>query len=283
VGEDWSADEVAAIVADYRSMLQAELRGAPYNKSEHRRQLLARLGARTEGAIEFKHANISAVLIEMGFPFIEGYKQRVNVQDRLRREVEEQISSDRELHSLAEHYVTAPAASVRMKRDFDSVLVPAPSREHEAAIVYTRPNAAPSPRNGVDYLALESRNRSLGLAGEEFVLEFERQTLIAAGKRKLAERIEHVANTRGDGLGYDILSFDQTGRERLIEVKTTGLGIRTPFFASRREVTVSEQMADQFHLYRVFGFRRSAKLFVVSGALSASCLLDPVQYKARVL
>ena len=60
----------------------------------------------------------------------------------------------------------------------------------------------------------------MGLAGEQFIAEFEARRLHAAGQKSLAERVEHVAGSRGDGLGYDVLSFEVSGEERFIEVKT---------------------------------------------------------------
>ena len=59
-------------------MLSAELAGVPYNKAAHRRELAKLLADWSEQAIEFKHANISAVLIGLGFPYISGYKPRSN-------------------------------------------------------------------------------------------------------------------------------------------------------------------------------------------------------------
>jgi len=53
------------------------------------------------------------------------------------------------------------------------------------------------------------------------------------GNDKLAERIEHIALTEGDGIGYDIRSFERDGSDRFIEVKTTAYGKQTPFFVSR--------------------------------------------------
>ena len=75
------------------------------------------------------------------------------------------------------------------------------------------------------YLEAEASNHSLGIAGEEFVLQFEHERLWRAGKRTLADRVEHVAKTKGDFLGFDILSFEVNGHERLIEVKTTRYGV----------------------------------------------------------
>ena len=65
-GGDWDREEVDLIVADYLAMLMLELAGQPYNKAAHRRQLLACMPKRTAAAIEFKHANISAVMLLLG-------------------------------------------------------------------------------------------------------------------------------------------------------------------------------------------------------------------------
>ena len=53
-------------------MLEAELSARKYSKVEHNRALQARIG-RSAGSIEFKHQNISAVLINFRQPFIPGY------------------------------------------------------------------------------------------------------------------------------------------------------------------------------------------------------------------
>ena len=132
----------------------------------------------------------------------------------------------------------------------------------------------------MNYLAREARNKSLGDAGEQFVLRFEQARLVKAGQERLATKIEHVAQTKGDAEGYDILSYEESGRERLIEVKTTGLGVKTPFFVSRNEVATSREQLDRYHLYRVFDFRTSPRLFYLKGALDATCRLDPYQYSA---
>ena len=76
------------------------------------------------------------------------------------------------------------------------------------------------PQQGVDCLAIEAANRCLGAAGEEFVLRFEVGRLVRADQDRLTARVEQVSETCGDGLAYDVLSFETSGRERLIEVKT---------------------------------------------------------------
>ena len=39
--------------------------------------------------------------------------------------------------------------------------------------------------------------------------------------------------------------------------------------------------AGQFHLYRVFEFRKSPHLFDLPGAVERNCLLDPVSFVGR--
>src|SRR5262249_37531993 len=85
---DWSEEEVSLIVADYFTMLEKELLGKPFNKAEHRRSLAPKLAGRSDGSIEFKHANISAVLTGLGLPYVEGYKPRGNYQSLLAQEVQ---------------------------------------------------------------------------------------------------------------------------------------------------------------------------------------------------
>jgi hypothetical protein len=278
MAEDWSASEVAATVADYLAMLTSELRGEAYSKRDHNRQLQAMLNNRSAGAIEFKHANISAVLIELGFPYIDGYKPRGNYQELLKTEVIARLDASSETTAAAEAIIAAPAAPVALVESLD-VFVDPPSREPPSA-TYERRKPTFTPRR-INYLEREARNASLGAAGERFVLEAEHRRLWDAGHRHLAERIEHVAATQGDGHGYDIVSYELDGRERLIEVKTTSFGAMTPFFASAKEVAVSEAR-EEFYLYRVFKFRDRPRVFWLQGSLRLSCVLDPVQFRAAL-
>ena len=77
----WSEDEVRAIVEDYFDMLKLELSLQSYNKADRNRRLRERLDERSRGSVEFKHQNISAVLVKMGIPYIEGYKPKDNFQN----------------------------------------------------------------------------------------------------------------------------------------------------------------------------------------------------------
>ncbi|MBS4058064.1 MAG: hypothetical protein KGZ82_12150 [Bacteroidales bacterium] len=78
--DSWTIIEVELVVADYFQMLKNELIGNLYKKSECRKNLLPHLKNRSESSIEFKHQNISAVLINLGQPYIKGYLPRFNYQ-----------------------------------------------------------------------------------------------------------------------------------------------------------------------------------------------------------
>lgn len=85
VGEakPWSDDETSVLVVAYFEMLDNEARGMAYSKIALNRRVQSLTG-RSKGSIEFKFCNISYVLAEAGFPFVDGYKPRSHVQDALR-------------------------------------------------------------------------------------------------------------------------------------------------------------------------------------------------------
>lgn len=59
----------------------------------------------------------------------------------------------------------------------------------------------------------------IGLLGEKYIFEQERERLITAGRQDLADRVRMVSFETNST--YDILSFNQNRTERHIEVKTT--------------------------------------------------------------
>ncbi len=281
MAQDWTREEVEATVTDYLAMLSAEQAGQNYNKAEHRRRLSKLLNERTRPAIERKHQNISAVLIELGLPYVDGYKPLRNYQHLLMTVVEDRLGKTPHLIESVAEAVRRPAELPTVD-DILAALVDPPRESAEASPSPPRVSEKSIPRPRVNYLAIEASNRSLGRAGEEFVVRFEVARLMAARQERLAARVEHVAETRGDGLGYDVLSFDPTGRERLIEVKTTAYGQQTPFFVTKNELAVSHVRASEYHLYRVFGFRKAPRLFQKQGRLDEEFALEPEQYLARI-
>lgn len=279
-GEPWTRQEVEVVVADYLHMLRLQLMGQTPNKAEHNRRLQALIPARSKGSIEYKHCNITAVLMMLGYPQLIGYKRRENFQQLLVTVVSDAARDDQLLNEAAIRQVEMPADAPLLD-SFDNFVVPVPSIEKTAAA--KRDHVADRPLVMRDYLEREAHNRSLGQAGENLVMEYEARRLHGLGETALADRVEHVSRTKGDGAGFDILSFEPGGRERFIEVKTTAYIAETPFYVSRNELSFSTERADQFHLYRLFDFRQQPRMFMLQGKIDSNCTLDPVSYRAALM
>jgi len=132
----------------------------------------------------------------------------------------------------------------------------------------------------LDYEARQKSSKHIGDRGERIVFALEKQRLIAAGKSKLAEDVDHVAD-REDGLGYDILSFDNDGTERPIEVKaTTGPNLKNGFYISANELEKSAELAN-YHLYIVFSaLSKAPRIFIMKkpDLHSQAFVLQPINY-----
>lgn len=121
-----------------------------------------------------------------------------------------------------------------------------------------------------DYEARQRRNTAVGKAGELLVLEYEK----ANCSPKFRKKIKHISAEEGDGLGFNILSFDEHGNEKLIEVKTTTGSAKAPFIVTAHELKKSQEHAGNFYLYRLFNYDRkthTADFFIIQGELSIYC------------
>lgn len=270
-GKPWSAAEIALTVEAYFRMLRSELEGEPYNKRASNRKLQEQIG-RSPGAIEFKHSNISHVLREMGSLYIEGYKPRSNVQEALRSAVQAERHSDGDLDSLMLKVIDAPDVGPT-----DYLL----EEETPPVVEVTEDVPHPAFVGRIDFPRVEAMKRALGLAGEESTMDFERRRLHSLGRKDLAKKVQHVALSEGDGLGYDIRSFNADGSTRFIEVKTTRRSKEWPFFVSRNEIQFSTEQAANYYLYRLFRFGKPKQaLYTLQGSLEQSCVLRPHDYSA---
>lgn len=137
----------------------------------------------------------------------------------------------------------------------------------------------------IDYDTLQKQNSMIGFLGEQIVLKYEKDKL--SDDLNLAQQIEHVSQTKGDGLGYDILSFDSQGNEIFIEVKTTTQGKNTPFYMSSNEVSFANKHPDNYFLYRVYNFSNLVEMnniefFKINGSQMKNIDLQPVNFIANI-
>lgn len=124
-------------------------------------------------------------------------------------------------------------------------------------------------------------NRITGLKGERYVIEYEKHQL--RDHKKLQSKVEQVSVTQGDGLGYDILSFNLDGSEKHIEVKTTTDSKNTPFYISQNERQYAKDNSSSYWLYRVYDINqkvKNVKLEKYQGNLEQYFAFEPTDYLA---
>lgn len=267
-GKPWNDDELDAIVADYFSMLRAELSHQPYVKSHHSAVLMEQIG-RTHRSVESKHQNISAVLEEMNWPWIFGYKPKRNYQASIFGAIDRYLSSNADVT-----YQQMPPKVLAVADDAGAFVEP-PKLELQS----DRPWQLDRLARKFDPVERDLRNRSLGQAGEEFVLEVEKKKLEKFQRPDLLKKVRWVS-ADDDGAGYDILSFEPDGRERLIEVKTTNGAARTPFFLSENERQRASASSDSWRLYRVHSFAQRPRIFKIAPPLDKMLHLRPDTWRA---
>ena len=270
----WTDEENDLIVADYFAMLANDIARRPYNKAEHRRGLVSLLRNRSEGSIEFKHQNISAVLKGLGEDWIPGYKPAFNFQMSLVDAVARWLDLNPAWMNIT--LSTRPALGLQEAAQLWIGPPPTqsnqpPPQELEQMLRIARK---------FDVAGRDERNRILGRAGEELVLERERTTLSGAGRRDLARQVRWVSDEDGDGAGYDIASFAPDGSTRLIEVKTTNGWERTPFYISRNELDIAEERRAEWVLFRLWNFSREPRAFELYPPLDAHVSLTAMTFQA---
>ncbi len=272
MASDWSKYEVELIVMDYFEMLHLEISSEKYSKTSNRNELLTKLNNRSPGSIEFKHQNISAVLVKYGLPYIIGYKPRHNYQAMLEETILSYLSTQEMLSKDFEKFVH-DAPPITKDFYYSALLVRAPQKipiqDYQFDHIRLR---IP------DYLKLEQQNSLLGTRGEDLILKYEKWRLINSGKDALSDKVEWISREQGDGAGFDILSKNVNGTNRYIEVKTTKLGDRVQIYFSRNEFDFSKRKSSDYYLYRVFNFYRDPKFFVKNGSFDSFCRVEPTAF-----
>lgn len=266
--EDWTAAELDLIIADYFSMRDAEIRRVSYDKTQHRKALMDRID-RSNGSIEFKHQNISAVLQELDLPWINGYKPRAHFQESIVDAIERYLlKHPAALHpeELAQVFAERPQLFVESPPQLES------RKDHPEFVRRLVRKFNPAER---DFL-----NRQLGYNGEEMIFKFEQQRLRQLDRPDLARKVKWISQEEGDGAGYDILSFDQRGSERFLEVKTTVGSQTAPFYLTRNELSFSKERPREFRICRLYDFSKIPKMFELAPPLDKFVHLEPLSFEA---
>ena len=100
---------------------------------------------------------------------------------------------------------------------------------------------------------IENDTFKFGKAGEDFIFEYEKK--LYGGK--FSDMIIHESD-KNPFSSYDILSYDENGNKKYIEVKTTDKFFKTGFFLSKKEKDFLLKNKNSF-LYRVYNFDTDSK------------------------
>jgi len=207
-------------------MLADDVAGRPYSKAEHNRQLQTRID-RSRTSIEFKHQNISAVLRGLGEDWIAGYKPAFNFQMALVDAVARWLASNPmwlgrgsqqrpvgSIGNVASIFVGPPPTLSNQP----------PPQELEQMLHIARK---------FDVAGRDERNRALGRAGEERVLEYERATLKASGRDDLARKRRWPSAQEGWSLSSR-RAVAEKSKSELFDGIQKGRGRASSILTSRR-------------------------------------------------
>ena len=104
----------------------------------------------------------------------------------------------------------------------------------------------------IDFDALNKYKKKVGDVGEQIVMQYEREYLRLHGREDLARKIVHSSIELGDGLGYDIKSYDLSGTEKFIEVKSTKKDNQNDFYMPDNEMKMANKIFAEGGLYKIY-------------------------------
>lgn len=268
-GSTWSEQEIDYAVASYFDMLRMEMQDKRYTKLHKNKEVQALTG-RSHKSVDFKYQNISAVLQHLAMDWIPGYKPKVNYQNALIAGVERYLIAHPEILTTQNIQINTPDLSPQ------GYLVPEPAPPKKPS----EPKPLQRLIRKFDPAERDARNRELGKLGEERIFLSEQARLADAGRKDLARKVRWISVEEGDGAGYDILSFSDSGDERLLEVKTTTGHQYTPFYLTENERQLSVERSDEFRLFRLYNFTKEPKVFELKPPLENFVTLHPIIYRA---
>jgi len=144
-------------------------------------------------------------------------------------------------------------------------------------------NKAPTARL-YNFDRINKRKARNGKKAEELVVDYEKLRLIEMGYPNLADKVDRVSKSKGDGLGYDIYSYDVIDGNPVpiyIEVKGTMLDENVPFDITINEKRVAEKYGSNYKIYRISKLGDNiAKCFIINGKeLLENMEFDAISFK----
>lgn len=141
-------------------------------------------------------------------------------------------------------------------------------------------------KDGIDYSDQQKRNQETGDIGEKLVLANEIDKARKWGlSEDLVSQIRRVS-LESDDYGFDILSFDQNGKEHYIEVKTTKASSNNlSFVLTQNELDHARKYGSAYSIVMVFDVAQNPRIWDMGNPfVSEPCKMNikPIKYLVEV-
>lgn len=136
-----------------------------------------------------------------------------------------------------------------------------------------------------DYESDNQRKAAIGDRGEKIVFDLEVKRLKDQGLERLARKVKRLS-LESDSYGFDILSYENNGEERLIEVKATmsRVGLAN-FYLTKNELKVAKENSN-FYIYIVFDLsNQTPKVWPIKNPfnpMNSSIEIEPIAYQVKI-
>ena len=134
------------------------------------------------------------------------------------------------------------------------------------------------------FRAIQKTREQIGLAGENWVVNYERNFLSENGHNELADRVSRISQT-SIWAGFDVLSYELNSSEKYIEVKTTALS-KLEFFLSSNELEVAKELKSKYWIYFLSEIYGTPKLVTIqnpSAVVDTRFSLIATNYRVQLL
>lgn len=141
-------------------------------------------------------------------------------------------------------------------------------------------------KDGIDYSDQQKRNQETGDFGEKLVLAKEIDKARRWGlSEDLVSQIRRVS-LESDDYGFDILSFDQNGKEHYIEVKTTKASSNSlSFVLTQNELDHARKYGSAYSIIMVFDVAQNPRIWDMGNPFAGEpCKVNikPIRYLVEV-
>lgn len=133
------------------------------------------------------------------------------------------------------------------------------------------------------FRAIQKTREQIGLAGEYWVIDYEKINLSSGGYSELADKVERISQI-DISAGFDVLSFEFNGGEKYIEVKTTALS-KLEFYLSSNELEIAKEFKNRYWIYflsEIYGVPKLVKIHNPAFEVGKILSLTPINYRVHL-